>query len=161
MEASELLNIAGSLTVSCWISPHACNDYDAWISKANFNDTRSQWRAGFGEDNNFEWGFTEFTLVDTSNIFMDYWVVGDDLEFNAWTQVTIVVDQETGRVKLYKNGQKKGEMEELEPFIVSNDPLYIGYLREENAYFNGMVDDVRIYNYALDEEEVFALYHAN
>jgi len=161
VESSELLNISGSLTVSCWVSPFAVNDYDAWISKANFNDTRSQWRAGFGEDNNFEWGLTEFTLVDSSNIFMDYWVMGDALEYNTWSQVTIVADQEAGRVHIYKDGQKKGVIGELEPFIVSDDPLYIGFLREENAYFNGMVDDVRIYNFALDEEEVYALYHIN
>ncbi len=161
VKSSELLNIAGSLTVSCWICPHACNDYDAWLSKANLNDRRSQWRAGFGEDSNLEWGLTEFTLVDTSNIWMDYWLMGNELEFDTWVHVTIVADQKTGRVRLYKNGQKMGEMGNIKPFIVSNDPLYIGYQREENAFFNGMIDDVRIYNDALDDGEVLALYHVN
>ena len=39
----------------------------------------------------------------------------------------------------------------------NNAPVYIGNNAERNARFwNGLIDDVRVYNYALTKEEVEA-----
>jgi hypothetical protein len=44
-------------------------------------------------------------------------------------------------------------------FIANNDqPLYIGFNKEENTYFDGTIDDVRIYNRALSAGDIWQLY---
>ncbi len=44
----------------------------------------------------------------------------------------------------------------------NNAPVYIGNNAEMNARFwNGLIDDVRIYNYALRKVEVAEMYNSN
>jgi len=55
-----------------------------------------------------------------------------------------------------------GEIDSSQPasgrINTNNAPVYIGNNSEQNARFwNGMIDDVRVYNYALTKEEVTAL----
>lgn len=160
VQTTDALNITGSLTICSWICPRSCEDYDAWVAKSNFANKRSQWRAGFGEDENREWGFTEFTHIYKNAWWFDYWVTESELPFNAWSHVAVVYNQETALVALYKNGSKVGEFENLDLLIGSEAPLYIGHQKDDhNRFFDGKIDEVRIYNCALGEEEIFAIYH--
>jgi len=44
----------------------------------------------------------------------------------------------------------------------NNAPVYIGNNAEQNSRFwNGLIDDVRVYNYALSKEEVAEIYNKN
>lgn len=155
------LNTSGSITISCWIYPRSCKWYGSWVSRANLNKRTSQWRTGFGEDKNNEWGLTESFWDGKQNLWKDYWVTHNAIPFNTWSCVTVVADQTIGKVFLYVNGKRVVQMEKLKPFEESNSPLFVGFQMDDNTFFDGKIDDVRIYNRALNNREVFALYNVN
>ena len=155
------LNTSGSITICCWIYPRSCKWYQSWVSKVNMNKKTSQWRTGFGEDKNNEWGLTECTWDGKQNIWKDYWVAHKAIPFDTWTCVAAVADQAAGKVFLYINGKRVVQMENLKPFEELSSSLFIGYQADDNAFFDGKIDDVRIYNRVPDNREVFALYNMN
>jgi hypothetical protein len=91
------------------------------------------------------------------------------LEINTWYFAAGVYDGSTSTVKVYVGTS------ELSPLVVtsengsgnivpSSDNLNIGrdgsYPSSPERYFDGAIDDVRIYNNALTAEQVFKVYNA-
>ena len=76
---------------------------------------------------------------------------------NKWTHVAYVFGD--GYARLYVNGQLIDEKESTPDFSWMNElDLYIGKFSDYWYPFNGLIDEVRIYNRALTAEEVMALY---
>lgn len=74
---------------------------------------------------------------------------------NQWHHVLAVFDRDVG-IHLYVNGVR--EASNLTTFAADNfnttDPFMIGhYNGHPSGYFNGLIDDVRVYNYALSEDQ--------
>ncbi len=153
------LNTFSSITISCWIFPRKFLKYESWISKVNPGSCSSQWRTGFGEDLNHEWGLTECHSKDKQNIWTDYWITHSSIPLNRWTQFTVVADQSAASILLYVNGIKVGRFDNLKTFEQSESPLYIGCQKDDGVFFNGKIDDIRIYNRALNDDEVNAVYN--
>ena len=74
-----------------------------------------------------------------------------------WIQLVGTYD---GRVmSYYTNGTLAVQANVTGPIAVNNEPLAIGENFDDNSdYFNGDIDDVRIYNRALSGDEVSQLY---
>ncbi len=158
--ASESLNIAGSLSVSCWIKPTNKTYYQAWVSKANDQAAHSQWRIGCGQFYDFEWGFTQYTWTNRDNInYQDFWVTRCNIPEHQWTHVVAVVDQDSGQCHLYIGGRQVASFEGVSPFTISDDPLFIGFQLDNYCHFSGVIDDLRIYHRVLNPREVWALCH--
>ena len=151
-----------SVTVSCWIYPRCWSKYVSWVSKMKAKGSwTSQWRTGFGEDKNNEWGFTECRWDSARDIWTDYWATQSEIPLARWTHVTTVANHEKNMVLLYVNGRRIVQMENLRPFEKTSTYYLIGYQNDDKVFFNGKIDDVRIYNRALDNREIFALYNMN
>jgi beta-lactamase regulating signal transducer with metallopeptidase domain len=151
-----------SVTVSCWIYPRCCSKYVSWVSNMKATGSwTSQWRAGFGEDKNNEWGFTECRWDSARDFWTDYWAMQSVIPLQRWTHVTAVANYENHMVCLYINGMRIVQIENLKPLEKSSTYYLIGYQNDDKVFFNGKIDDVRIYNRALDSREVFALYNIN
>ena len=61
-------------------------------------------------------------------------------------------------MKSYVNGLKVAEStEKIQQIGITDEPLYIGR-QNDGRYFEGIIDEVRIYNRALAEKEIKALY---
>jgi len=151
-----------SVSVSCWIYPRCSSKYVSWVSNMKAKGSwTSQWRAGFGEDKNNEWGFTECRWDSARDFWTDYWAMQSVIPLERWTHVTAVADYEKHMVCLYINGMRIVQIENLKPFEKSSTYYLIGYQNDDKVFFNGKIDDVRIYNRALDSREVFALYKIN
>jgi hypothetical protein len=155
------LNTSGSITISCWIYPRQCRNYESWVSKVNEHECTSSWRTGFGENNNNEWGLTECHLINKQCIWTDYWITNSAIPLNTWTHIVAVADQSSRRVSLYINGKRTIQLDNLKPFEESEAPLFIGFQKDDNVFFDGKIDEVRIYNEVLGDQEVFALYNSN
>jgi len=77
------------------------------------------------------------------------------LPVNAWTHVAVTLQGDTGR--LYVNGQlvASGDHMKLNPSGLLTTEAYLGKSRfAADPYFNGSLDEVRIYNKALTESEI-------
>ncbi|HBG77354.1 MAG TPA: hypothetical protein DDW84_00700 [Phycisphaerales bacterium] len=80
-------------------------------------------------------------------------------EANTWYHVAAVRDAANSQIFYYVNGQLAASLPFSNADISNTAKLSIGRLSEENnQYFKGPIDDVRLYNYALSDEEVAVLY---
>jgi hypothetical protein len=81
-----------------------------------------------------------------------------DFVANQWYHVVATRDNTT--TKIYLNATKEGETTYSNPPFFYPD-LYLGGHETGNRwYFNGALDDLRIYNRALNDAEVMAIYNA-
>ena len=85
------------------------------------------------------------------------------LTVGVWTHLVAVMDKSlsSGEVTGYVNGQLDGALyldaDNLNNF--GNEPLYFATRGGTLEYFDGSLDDVRIYNRALSAQEVAELYN--
>jgi hypothetical protein len=150
---SPTINIITSLSISCWIYPHSTENYSAWVAKANNNGTSSQWRFGFGNSGTELWGLT----VWNSNWF-EYNTNKKSIQLNSWSHVILIADQEQHIAYLYLNGELIDSIKDIKEFNGSANPLFIGHQKDDDVYFDGLIDEVRIYNRTLTTDEVKELY---
>ncbi|MBI5324006.1 MAG: hypothetical protein HZB41_01780 [Ignavibacteriae bacterium] len=74
--------------------------------------------------------------------------------FNQWRHVAITA--KSGEIRLYENGELKGECNDTYEFISESNKIKIGS-GVNGRFFRGMLDDIRVYNRALTEAEVQVL----
>jgi len=152
------LHMSESMTISCWINPERALPYESWMSMAFYGKKRSLWRAGFGSMKSREWGFTETVFKGDQKIWLDYFVTDREIPLNEWTHVTIVTNWKKGEVIMYRNGRRLGIINKLIPIDSYKTELYIGFQTDNAISFKGSIDEVRIFNTALTDEEVYAVY---
>jgi hypothetical protein len=101
--------------------------------------------------------------IDTSSYSL---LDGDELPKNTWLFITSVVDyKNTNTLKLYINGilQSTSNLVDFDFGISDNLYMIIGaragiYGTPMEEYHNGLIDDVRIYNRVLSQEEIIFLF---
>ena len=82
------------------------------------------------------------------------------LVLNEWVHVAMVYDGVDQRI--YVNGvlDDSGPVARTAPIEASFRPVHLGMREGEGRYFNGVLDEVQIYNRALLDTEVQAIYGA-
>lgn len=78
-----------------------------------------------------------------------------------WEHLTAIRNTELDMIYLYVNGEFTGLMQDVTGDIAQGEDLLIGVSPdEENTNLQGMMDDLRIYSYALSGSEVRDLYNS-
>ncbi|UJS17476.1 MAG: fibronectin type III domain-containing protein [Candidatus Jettenia sp.] len=83
---------------------------------------------------------------------------------NTWYHVVCTYNVATGKQHLYVNGQlvdtdTHPAGNTIVPLIYYTD-MKIGYSRYKKGYFNGLIDDIRLYKRALTSQEIQDLYNS-
>ncbi len=76
---------------------------------------------------------------------------GEPLPLNAWSHIAFVNDGAT--LRFYVNGELSAERSTL-PLAAAEGPLTIGCLDNMGIFFDGRIDEVRVYDRALEAGEV-------
>ncbi len=98
----------------------------------------------------------EFTPWD-SNSWEDY-VDSQSLALDEWYHVVVVIDELVGT--FYVNGMQSSSFSLGSTVSVEPASLIIGHSRSGTSqYFEGLIDDVRLYDRALSESEIQQLYN--
>ena len=74
------------------------------------------------------------------------------LAANTWTYLTETYDGAT--LRLYVNGVQVSSMARTGNILTSTNPLQIGGDSIYGQYFQGLIDNVRIYNTALTQSQI-------
>jgi beta-lactamase regulating signal transducer with metallopeptidase domain len=151
------VNNAESITISSWIYPRRAKNWESWICKDGIKYA-SEWRIGFGENKNSEWGFTICNQILKRHYWSNYWITDSKIELNKWTHIAVTADQIKNIITVYMNGRKIGVLKNLRNYDKVEGAIRIGHQTDDNVYFDGKIDDVRIYNRVLSDEEVRAVY---
>jgi hypothetical protein len=147
---SDTINIHGctGLSIAAWVKADSLNN-------STYPGIVSKWGPGGGEDDQYgigiENGRLRFFLSDEPTLI--YGVIST----NNWYFVVGNYDYTTGIISLYINGIKS--VQKSMSFCIWDTNQYVEIGRHAGSYyFDGAIDDIRIYNRTLSDSEVQQLY---
>ena len=76
------------------------------------------------------------------------------LPLNAWSHVVVTYSNTEGMMRIYVDGIPRDNRQVTGSITVTTGALYIGGNATWGEYFNGRIDNVRLYNRALNIIEV-------
>jgi alpha-tubulin suppressor-like RCC1 family protein len=77
---------------------------------------------------------------------------------NVWTHITVVLNKTKNKINFYRDNVLEGSFDASDLNLINNtNSIYIG--NNQNDYFDGLLDDVRIYDRAITSDEVQNLYN--
>jgi glucose/arabinose dehydrogenase/fibronectin type 3 domain-containing protein len=141
---SSSLELTTEMTLSAWIKPTASQSgwrtivqrqVDAYFLNAS-NDTGPLRPSGGGTFG----GATDFVSGATPN------------PLGVWTNVALTYDGSI--LRLYVNGAQVATKAMTGPIATGSSPLWIGGNQPYGEFFNGLLDDIRVYNRALTQAEI-------
>jgi hypothetical protein len=150
---SRSLNISKAFTISSWINPNSINKFGQLMAKCGA-DVYSGVISARVESNN----------ALTIRLSQNGTIVGVTTKpqinsVNTWYNVVFTYDG-MSNIGIFVNGTSVpySGSKILGPIDTSIKPLLFGQREKGDASFDGIIDDIRIYNRSLSAPEVVALY---
>jgi parallel beta-helix repeat protein len=151
-----------SLTIMAWIYPkEITDDQRAIASRWNANAAGDEWifRIETGVECPANELHMQLKLEDSSSV--GACSSGADIETNKWQHVIVVYNRTSGNVTFYKNGTQFGESYEGKTQDGSTKIRIGAQTGGSYDYFNGTIDEVKIYQRALSSKEILCQYANN
>lgn len=149
------LDPTDGLTISMYIKPILNGVYQGLIQKGTLQSFGSY------EIHRIPTGQIRFILNNNAdgNVLDSETIIPN----MAWTHIAVThgydsIDDESRTKKIYINGGLETTQEFDYPINTDGDPLRIGMYYSSAFHFDGRIDQVRIYNRALPEDEISDLY---
>jgi len=143
-------------TIMAW-AKHTCptcEDRDVIISKGDVGNCQANYALNFNYSN----GHMEFSINDGSSCAgLDQLVGSTEWQNNTWYHVAAVYDGTN--LKLYLNGASDGSKVAAKVPHATTTPLRIGW-GYSSFLWNGLIDEVQIYDSALTPEQITAIYNS-
>jgi len=143
----DALNTGDALTIECWVRTDVAGQDNRWIVNRVYEAGDSGYRLGVLH------GRPCFEVPQTS---WSHHLEGEvDLPTGRWVHLAGTFDGAT--MRLYVDGALRGTMDRPGPVKPNTYPLTLGSYEEGHpAFFQGLVDEVRLYSRALSADEVAA-----
>ena len=148
------LNIGNTMSISAWVRPTDLSSRHGVFSTRSNNATDS-WQLDVGLGNG---GSGRATFSKQGVWIFDS--IDGRIALNAWRHVVYVRSAASTSGSMYVNGSLVSSSETSTTTIANNsDPKRIGQGTAGTQFFQGSIDDVRLYNRALTQTEISALYN--
>ena len=144
---SNILNLREKVTVCTWIKISSTPPGYVFAYGSGF------WphlQLGLGLS-----GLQNYTEIETETSFTNLY--GSTVPLNQWTFIAVTYDASTGDLKLYKDGQFDASTTHSGKLWEANS-FKVGSKYDATFNFIGCVDEVRVYNRVLSENEIRQLY---
>ncbi|MFA5432371.1 MAG: LamG-like jellyroll fold domain-containing protein [Candidatus Paceibacterota bacterium] len=149
-KTSDSLNVYNVFTVEAWIKPNVYSNFMTWVARQG-DAGNSQWRVTMGNTGT-QWGIT----WHNGTVYRDLW--GGALNIEKWNHVVIVVNG--NNQYFYRDGLLEFPKTQTNDIRnLTNRLTRIGYQWDNTAYFNGSIDNVRIYNVAIPTSQIKEQYY--
>src|SRR5439155_25447523 len=132
------------MTVEAWVYPTALSGWRTVIIKEGTTDLAYSLYAHDNDPHPASWIVTSGTGVEA--------VASSPLTLNAWTHLAATYDGAT--LRLFVNATQVGTIAHSGNLVPSDGPLRIGGNGLWGEFFQGRIDEVRIYNRALSPTEI-------
>lgn len=157
-----IFNIASELTYSAWFYVDTGNSL--WQRPfQKFQDLSGgnvpPWAISYGQSTAATFG-CEFK--DSDDAEFAQFQASSSSPSGSWYHVACVASQSAGTFDIYVNGIDVGGAAWFASGTIHTEsrPITLGGARSAGTYWNGKIDDVRIYNRALSAAEITALYNS-
>lgn len=146
-------------SMNAWVNIETINT--ARIVSAGYNENDGIWGLGFGTQPIWGSGNRINFFVYSNNAFQDF--SSDEItNYTTGNWALISVVKQSNSIKFFFNGQQVGTVP-INFQANSNSYLSIGCRQQASNVFDefliGKIDDIRLYNRALSNEEVVLLYN--
>ncbi|MHA2425834.1 MAG: LamG domain-containing protein, partial [Candidatus Thorarchaeota archaeon] len=148
------------------VSPTSEISIEAWVKPNSFTNAHfiSKWKEGAATFGTFivtfnDSGNPRFLLSSDGGVGAPSIASPDTVSLNTWHHI-VATAKGNDYMRLYVNGELKvtNDTIDFNPYD-SDSIITIGARPSGSRYFNGTVDQVRIYNRTLSAEQVLALYN--
>ncbi|MFH1881519.1 MAG: LamG-like jellyroll fold domain-containing protein, partial [Planctomycetota bacterium] len=147
---SDSLEIAANVTIAAWIN--WIDAGDTWLAIMANGQQNGPWE-NYGLFVNRGGRYLYFTLsLDGGHVTQS--APNNVIEPDQWLHACATWDGSTARI--YVNGEMVLEQAQAGQLVPPQLPLRIGHRNGSAHYYNGIIDEVRIYNHALTESEILA-----
>jgi Concanavalin A-like lectin/glucanases superfamily len=141
---SQALNTGQALTIEAWVRPSALSSWNTVLMKEGTD------QIGYGlyaqNDGGRPAGYVNVGFGDNGTSGTT------GLAANAWSHLALTYDGNS--MKLYVNGQLVSSQQLTGALMSTTGGLSIGGNTMWGEYFNGLIDEVRIYSRALTATEI-------
>ena len=145
------LNITGAVTVGAWVNPADDTNNRTILAKEHYDNKLGyllHQKAGVSWMFRLYDGTSQYEVTKTKSV-----------DLNEWQYIVGTYDGMT--MKLYKNGVKIASSGVVPSLIATTgEPLWIGSRSTAFQFFNGQIDEVKVYNYARTAEQIMQDYNA-
>ena len=147
---SDSLEIDTNVTIAAWIN--WIDAGDTWLAIMANGQQDGPWE-NYGLFVNRDGRYLYFTLsLDGGHVTQS--APNNVIEPDEWLHACATWDGSTARI--YVNGEMVLEQAQAGQLVPPQLPLRIGHRNGSAHYYNGIIDEVRIYNHALTEVEILA-----
>jgi hypothetical protein len=138
------LDLTTGATLMAWVYPTLLGSYRTVIMKETVGGAAYYLYSGPGDLAMGGGGFAGGTYHETSG--------GVVLPLNAWTHLATTYDG--ANIRVYRNGVLVATLANTGSFDQSNSPLRLGGNSTWSEWWQGRIDEVRVYNRALSAAEI-------
>jgi hypothetical protein len=158
---SNSLDVSSEATFAVWVNSNSFASHTNVFQKVNTDSDASYM---LYEGTSVEYSGPTFRPHIRTSSGWRYGAINFNPTTGAWYHVVYTYKASTGEMKAYINGQPYAITFSSAPVAgetirTGNAPLLIGKDTRGINYFNGKMDELRIYNRALSPAEVSALYN--
>jgi hypothetical protein len=149
---SASLNISNEITIETWFNPNTLTTpigWEALVQKAWIIHDEPYYLYTIGYAN-IE--YRGFFALGVEGVY--YNIVGSDQIVSTGNWYHLVGTYDGSQMKIYVNSLLINSYNRTGAIDTAITPLHIGRFSNRNSFFNGMIDEVRIWNYARTQTEI-------
>ncbi len=139
------LDMVDGITIEHWANLRPAGNEQTGVEKG------TTWKAGLYTLAAFYRGGSLLQFFDLPDNCREH-NIGDNIQDETWHFLAGTWDGTT--IKLYIDGELNKELECKGKLTANNEPLFIGARGGNQRFVNGALDEIKMYNYALTEDEL-------
>ncbi|MBU1148768.1 LamG domain-containing protein, partial [Patescibacteria group bacterium] len=148
-----------SFSVSFWAKPNTMADYDMFLSKQD--DSDRGWAVFTSANKNIY-----FQMGTGAETYVNAYTANNVLSSDVWYHIVAAFDTSADTMTIYLDGSissngANNPKSNSDTLRGTSKDLRIGsYGGAGGTFFDGLIDEVRVYNHALSTNEITDLYNA-
>lgn len=148
--------IGNNFTICAWVKTASVGGETHWTSAPIAESESGGWNLdfGFGINSQGKLIFGNGGYDSNSNAYDGHLDGNTVVNDSTWHHLCATRDNTTGAVKLYVDGNLDASGTTGTGLLTSNSLIRIGNGTDGNSPFVGLIDDLRIYNSVLTDEEI-------
>ncbi|MBN1804407.1 MAG: hypothetical protein JW837_04090, partial [Sedimentisphaerales bacterium] len=158
---NESLNMTDNLTITAWVNVNDLNNYYFLVCKQPSGTAADNYPGNYEFRTEVNSGSIQFGHQETEGQVYTFYTSEASITAGQWYHVAVSFTK-AETVEFYIDGVSAGSSEQSTNFGILNDePVRIGGRKDGYSFFNGILDDIRLYDRALSAVQIRKLYNGN
>jgi hypothetical protein len=152
------LDIDDHMTIAAWVRLSNLDTYYFIVTKQPSGTAATNYPGNYGFRIKPSTGYLQLTHQTSPGQTWSTYTSTSGIGTGTWHHVAVTLVEEAD-VSFYIDGFPAGTSSQSGTFgIVNAEPVRIGTRKDAYSYFDGAIDDVRIFDYELNADEVMQVY---